>query len=179
MNHKRLLTWFFVAAASSVLFPIHANEASLRQALAECKKEQDTLIRLRCYDAITLAPGHAQKQSSPAAPQAPTKPQAVEQPAPSTPASEPTPSVEERFGKPQQAEANEPDRIYSVVRKIEHDVEGRLLITFENGHTWRQNHKEYYPVNPGETHYIRKALFGSFLLSSDALNRSTRVRRID
>lgn len=184
MKNKRLLALPCFALAAFMLWPAQASDPSLTDALTQCQQEQDTLLRLRCYDAIEVERRKSQTQASPEATEAQRQPEPVvteqqSQPEPESAASAPPAAAEERFGKPRQQAEDEPDRIYSIVREVEQDVRGHLIITFENGQTWRQNNSEYYPIKAGEEHYIRRALLGSFMLSSDHSNRSTRVRRID
>jgi hypothetical protein len=184
MKNKLLLVLPSLSLSALMLLPLQASETSLTEALAQCQQEQDTLLRLRCYDAIEVELRKSQAQPAPAAtkPQRQPEPKATRQQSQAEPepaASEPPAAAEDRFGKPKQQAADEPDRIYSVVSNVEQDIHGHLIITFENGQTWRQVSSGYYPINPGEEHYIRRAMLGSFLLSSDSSNRTTRVRRTD
>lgn len=176
MSNKRLLAIPCLAMAIIMLPALQASEASLVEAITLCQQEQDTLLRLRCYDAIEIIRSEPEPQQPAATPQPPPAKAPAHRPAP---AAESAVVAEERFGQPQKPEANEPDRIYSMVNKIEKDARGHLVITFENGHIWRQNSSEYYPIKLGEEHYIRRAMLGSFILSKDNSNRTTRVRRIN
>ena len=176
MRNKRLLAVPCLAMAMFMLPALQASEATLAEAITLCQQEQDTLLRLRCYDAIEIIRSRPEPQQ-PAATAQPTQPK---EPAPRpVAAAEPAVTAEERFGQAQKPAAKETDRIYSVVSKVEKDARGHLVITFENGHIWRQNSSEYYPIKPGEEHYIRRAMLGSFILSNDSSNRTTRVRRVN
>ncbi|MDP4535661.1 hypothetical protein Q3O60_05640 [Alkalimonas collagenimarina] len=170
-NHLLALPCF--ALATLMLLPLQAAESSVVQALSLCQQEQDNQLRLHCYDSIQV--DASEQGASTAAKQ---NQQARQPAAAATPAASAA-TAEDQFGKPRQAAANETDRIYSVVSKVEQDARGHLVIHFENGQTWRQNSSEYYPVKAGEEHYIRRAMLGSFILSNDDSNRSTRVRRMN
>ena len=55
----------------------------------------------------------------------------------------------------------------------------KLLITLENGHTWRQTEDDSIQLKAGDSVTIEKASFGSFLLSKTGTNRKVRVKRVE
>ena len=48
---------------------------------------------------------------------------------------------------------------------------------FDNGQVWHQLGTEYYSVQPGERHYIKRGTLNSFLMGSDDSRKAIRVRR--
>lgn len=160
-----------------------AESNPLQQAIKKCQQEQDSLKRLRCFDAIEQAkpvaetPSELQRTDSQTAPRVvPSRPatSATRATAPQQAAA----AADDDFGKSAPKEQQK-DRIYATVTLVEQEKSGHLVITFDNGHIWRQVNSQYYPIEEGETHYIRRAVLGSFLMGSDRNNRTTRVRRVD
>lgn len=173
------LYWLVLALPLLTTLPLQASEAKLRAALQQCLQQQNTTERLHCYDqlATSYTPAAAARQWG-------TEQQAERQPAPASERRierqpEPVAAAEAGFGKAAERPAEQLDRIYATVTRVDKDARQHLIVHFDNGQVWRQSSAEYYPIEVGQTHYIRRAMLGSFVLSNDNSNRSTRVRRIE
>ncbi|MBY6095812.1 hypothetical protein [Ferrimonas balearica] len=139
----------------------------LAEAIAQCAGQQDQLDRLLCYDEFSKAAGHTVPAAVAAAPVA-----AV--PAVAAPQADP----EAEFGVTT-PKAETIDAITSAVTKVTTNPYGQWTLTLENGQRWRQTESRRYKVKSGDTVTIERASLGSFLLSAEGRNGSTRVKRLD
>jgi hypothetical protein len=71
-----------------------------------------------------------------------------------------------------------PDSLTSTVTTVERTADDKLLLTLANGQAWRQVDSRSAVVAPGATVRIRRAAFGSYLLSAGDRSQGVRVRRI-
>jgi hypothetical protein len=145
--------------------------------LADCRAVTDPAARLACYDAL---PGAALPASPAAA--GSTPPSTPPAPAPAT-----APDPESLFGLDATATAatlgavvavTPPDRLTATVTAVERTTDGKLLLTLANGQAWRQVDSRAAAVAAGATVQIRRAAFGSYLLSAGDRSQGVRVRRI-
>ncbi len=164
MNAKRFCC---VVSSLAILcsLPALAAEAPLRQALLQCQQQQSATERLDCYDQL----------ASSLTPQARGQQRAADRRAPQ--ASDRRSEAD--FGAPAPRQQEQLDRIHATVIQVEKSARDQLIIHFDNGQTWQQNSAEFYPVEPGQEHYVRRAALGSFLMGNDRNNRTTRVRRVE
>lgn len=191
---KLKLTCLLLCLAS-----LSANSADLASQLAACQKLSDENQRLACFDQISNPkPTVTAPVSLPPPPEvmAPVSPPAPAAPVAATPAqpaapvrvtelpSIPTAVTEkvtaEDFGAEQlkQPEPVEAAELSSKVVKIEKDARKKLILHLANGQQWQQLEVEYFYVKPGDTAIIRRAALGSFLLGTDRVSKTIRVRRV-
>lgn len=143
--------------------------------LIECRAIAEDAARLACYDRLAKA------QAVPAKPEA-----APPAPGPASPGvAEPTP--EELFGHdPATSEAmvreaagiGRVDEIRSRVAAVRSAPDGKLVLTLDNNQVWAQLDSPAPGVAPGAEVSIRRAAFGSYLLSVAGTPRGIRVRRV-
>ncbi|GAA5194672.1 hypothetical protein [Ferrimonas gelatinilytica] len=141
----------------------------LSDAVTQCSQQEDKLDRLLCFDALSTS------ESSPANPRAdsgkpegafPNQPPAI------------TAAPETDFGLERLAIKQTPDQLTGQVSAIQTDPYGKWTLTLENGQRWRQTESKRLRVKIGESVIIRKGALGSFSLSREGSNNSTRVKRI-
>ncbi|MBY6225433.1 hypothetical protein [Ferrimonas balearica] len=141
----------------------------LAEAIAQCAGQQDQLDRLLCYDEFSKAAG----RTVPAAVAPAADPVAA---APAVVAPQADPEAEFGTTKPKPEAV---DAITSAVTKVTTNPYGQWTLTLENGQRWRQTESRRYKVKSGDTVTIERASLGSFLLSAEGRNGSTRVKRLD
>jgi hypothetical protein len=152
--------------------------------LADCRAVADPAARLACYDALRGAPLPASPAPPPVPPAAggSTPPSTAPAPVPAT-----APDPESLFGLDATATAatlgavvavTPPDRLTATVTAVERTTDGKLLLTLANGQAWRQVDSRAAAVAAGATVQIRRAAFGSYLLSAGDRSQGVRVRRI-
>ncbi len=142
------------------------------QALQACTMIENDFKRLLCYDNVVAnkpashAKGNAAKRSN----------QSV-QPAQQTTAK----NLAAEFGLEHKiaAESRKVEEISAKLVKVDHSARKRAFFTLDNGQVWKQVSVENFFANPGDTLVIKRASFGSFLMSKAGANRSTRVKRVD
>ncbi|SEA85727.1 hypothetical protein [Alkalimonas amylolytica] len=176
------LRWLSLLLPLLWTLPLQASESTLRAALQQCLQQQNATERLHCYDQLATASSteavgrqRATEQGTERQAAAAAERRSERQPEPPAVAE----AAEAGFGKTAQRPTEQLDRIYATVTKVDKDARQHLVVHFDNGQVWRQSSAEYYPIEVGQTHYIRRAMLGSFVLSNDNSNRSTRVRRIE
>ncbi|WP_333797136.1 hypothetical protein [Rheinheimera sp.] len=171
-----------------------AHSADLASQLAACQKLSDENQRLACFDRISKTtmpvtapvslPPPAEAQTAVSAPAPVAAPAPAPAPAPAaspvavektTPAAAPEEFGAEQLKKPEPVEATE---LRSEVVKIEKDARKRMVLHLANGQQWLQLEVEYFYVKPGDTAIIRRAALSSFLLGTDRVSKTIRVRRV-
>lgn len=181
---------------TTTLFLLTATaQVTAAPTLADCKKLTDNFARLNCYDQMGLA---TEKTAvAPAAPQA-AAPVVSIAPAPTsvpvqatTPAPAPlvTPNpaqatvtvvnVEDEFGMTKKKPAEVVEEIDGKVTAFERNKYDKLVVTLENRQVWRQTDSDYIDMKIGDVVVIKKASFGSFLMSNGRDNRKIRVKRVE
>ncbi len=191
---KLKLTCLLLCLAS-----LSASGSDLASQLAACQKLSDENQRLACFDQISNPkPTVTAPVSLPPPPEvmAPVSPPAPAAPVAATPAQPAAPvrvtelpskttAVTEKvtaedFGAEQlkKPEALEAAELSSKVVKIEKDARKKLILHLANGQQWLQLEVEYFYVKPGDTAIIRRAALGSFLLGTDRVSKTIRVRRV-
>lgn len=180
-------------AALALFFITTGAKADIHQALLDCKQLTDNSARLSCYDrlaatfvsqeasAVVAVPSTA--VSGAAAPEtaAPASAPAAVTSVVATPATA-TPSAEviaADFGKTQSRPSDQVEQLQATVKSLSRNKMRKLLITLENGHTWRQTEDDSIQLKAGDSVTIEKASFGSFLLSKTGTNRKVRVKRVE
>lgn len=165
--------------AGAALLTLAAANAAAEDPLREfmkCLETRDDQARLACYDRLA----YALVELGPDAALAPagTGVAAASAPAQSGErAALPTP--EEAFGN-EQVERN--DAVDSITANVIGGFAGwdeDTTFELDNGQVWQQSTTgRFLYGGPDRSVTIRRAAFGSFMLSPDGLNRSIRVKRI-
>ncbi|AKE51732.1 hypothetical protein [Kangiella geojedonensis] len=164
-----LLSSLFVISTS-----LHAASTA-----EDCAAITDNNKRLECYDKFLKKQSEQRNQETPKPSQA-----NAPEPAPAvTEAPEPELTVEEKFGseglKDPSKKPKSVDEISSRAIGIYKMWEKGIPVTLENGQVWEiTDHRSTYHkvTNPMIT--IEKALFGSYLLGVEGLNKRFRVKRV-
>ncbi len=87
--------------------------------------------------------------------------------------------IEADFGKTQSRPSDQVEQLQATVKSLSRNKMRKMLITLENGHTWRQTEDDSIQLKAGDSVTIEKASFGSFLLSKTGTNRKVRVKRVE
>lgn len=150
---------YLIAACLIIAAAPSQADVPVEQAIELCRAEQNALRRLTCYDAINDT-GLSIKQ-------------------PSVSKAQETTTAEQNFGIEHKniLTDDSPDKVYMTVEKVSRDVYKSLIVQFDNGQVWHQLGTEYYSVQPGERHYIKRGTLNSFLMGSDDSRKAIRVRR--
>jgi hypothetical protein len=152
--------------------------------LAACRALAEPAARLACYDTLPVTAPQAPGLPTPPGPEAAAGAPPATTPPPAT-ATAPTP--ESLFGLDAAATAATlgavvavapPDSLTTTVTTVEQTADGKLLLTLANGQAWRQVDSRTAAVTAGATVRIRRAAFGSYLLSAGDRSQGVRVRRI-
>lgn len=138
----------------------------------ECQSQQDQLDRLVCFDNLSSAfksafAANADGASLPA------------QTAKQAPAAVIAPSAaqEASFGAAEIA-TEKLEEITSIVSKVSTDPYKKWTLTLENGQRWKQIESDRVKIKAGDTVTIKRASFGSFLLTKQGTSRTSRVKRL-
>lgn len=175
------IAWSAMALSHSV----YADQ-SVADAMKQCAQTQNSLQRLVCFDRIA---SRLQDYSDEVLPQA-----RVVTSAPLTSASsqprvvksvstgpsddvdlpfEPNNSVED-FGRVEIIK----DTLLASVAAITYDRNDYFTVTLNNGQMWRQTEVSRIKIDVGDRIEIEEGVFGSFILTSEASNRTARVKRV-
>lgn len=162
--------------------PVAGEEAT--GAFMRCLEIQDDKARLACYDRLARevvelgVPGA--RRTAPAAAAAAGAASATAVDAQEAPASSGARAPEDAFGKPQKTPGDVLDSISANVVGGFSGWSGDTVFELDNGQVWEQSGMGRYEY-AGEDRkvVIERALFGSFMLSPEGLNRSVRVRRLE
>lgn len=168
LSHRKL-PWL-LAGLACLSAPATAAEPSL----TTCRTIADDAQRLRCYDAIVVAPAPAARAPSAApATAAPAAPAATQ----------PPPSPEARFGLPARpapaAPPAEPESIESAIAGRFEGWTPRGRLTLANGQVWEivdGSQGTYDLASPKVK--ITRGSFGGFFLSVEGVGQTPRVRRV-
>jgi len=83
-----------------------------------------------------------------------------------------------RLRNPWRGRDNSPERIEAAVARVDYTASGAGVVVLDNGQTWVQTEvTSKGPIQQGDTVAIRKASFGTFMLTTPG-GASHRVRRI-
>ena len=176
-------------AALALFFITTGAKADIHQSLLDCKQLTDNSARLSCYDrlaatfvsqeasAVVAVPSTAVSgAAAPGAAAPASAPAVVATPATATPSAE---VIAADFGKTQSRPSDQVEQLQATVKSLSRNKMRKLLITLENGHTWRQTEDDSIQLKAGDSVTIEKASFGSFLLSKTGTNRKVRVKRVE
>ncbi len=164
--------------------PAAADSAAIQR----CRQETDSLLRLRCYDAIPLpAPGATgiAPTPAPAAARSAAAPAAAAAAAGAGPAAAAAPaSAAAQFGLENRPPAqSKPEAIESIESYIPGPVDGWVGTTrfrLANGQVWeiRDGSMAAYNLRDPKVRIVR-GFSGSFFMEIDGASRTPRVRRVE
>ena len=176
-------------AALALFFITTGAKADIHQSLLDCKQLTDNSARLSCYDrlaatfvsqeasaAVAVPSTAVSGAAAPGAAAPASAPAVVATPATATPSAE---VIAADFGKSQSRPSDQVEQLQATVKSLSRNKMRKLLITLENGHTWRQTEDDSIQLKAGDSVTIEKASFGSFLLSKTGTNRKVRVKRVE
>lgn len=145
-----------------LLMTVNQSALAVEDALTECRQIEEIEERVACYDEFVDS-------------QNGRKPDAV-------------PDAQSLFGT-DDAEAKrivettlaieQIDEIVATVTDVSKSAGGKLIVSLDNGHVWRQLDNKTLHLKSGEAVIVRKASLGSFLLAKESGSRSIRVKRVD
>jgi hypothetical protein len=176
-----LAAWGAVVLSS---YGAQAQPNDLNARLGACRSIGDVQSRVACYDGLVDGLGAAVTPSA-ASLRAAAPPPAMAAPAPNPPAPH-LPAQANLFGgddlpppKREPDAAPIPDHIIAKASAVRTDAAGLVIVTLDNGQTWRQTDGSALRVKPGAEVKIRSGLMGSYLMSLASGNRSVRAKRIN
>jgi hypothetical protein len=153
---------------------------TLAEALQGCTDEADNLARLTCFDRLVKqsesdsASKTTVKKALPPAPEIPNirgKKQQVK-------ADINTKKVE-KFGLAHKPAANSKlNKIVAIITNVSKDPYGKLIISLDNEHVWKQSDGDRFHLKAGEQVYVEEGALNSFFLSKESVNRRIRVKRL-
>jgi hypothetical protein len=156
-----------------------AQANTLAQAVEKCRKLEDSLQRLVCYDRISM----------PTAKQGVNAPKGKSSPKPAPKAADMLESAqlsphnssadEADFGREGKAQRErQADTMTVNIVNVSENVRGEKTITFDNASVWRQVDNSNLRLKKGQKVIIERGLFGAFYLKVDGLNQTMKVKRI-
>lgn len=165
-----------------------ASGAELPQELLNCRAMPTDAARLDCYDQLVDAHTGSTSQSAKTDSVVQLEPVAVA-PAATTAAAGSVGDIsqEELFGKnPEEVRQSvqeatgtkEIDRIEARVTEVLLLATGKVIIILDNGQVWKQKDRSKLRLSGDEQVIIRRASFGSFLLTKVGSKTPMRVKRI-
>lgn len=170
------------------------SQPQLLQTIAQCREIQPQQQRLECFDqlAATVASQHSslhtptirERSASSESTQLQTQTHqtinatvptaAVATAATSAEKAQPDPVAD--FGQ-EQRQLAKLDELSAQIQSVKHDKLKRLVITLSNNQVWKQTDSVTLNLKAGDQVVIKRAAFGSFLLSKANLNTEIRVKR--
>lgn len=182
--NKRLL-----AILSLTLCAHFSHAESISDALKTCGETQNSLKRLVCYDGIVQDMDKYSGLDDLMSIPAPLQQSSTKTLAPVAPASSSSPSAEvsstestenQDFGlEHKKLYDDTEDKIYATVAKVKKDAVGKLTITLDNGHVWKQIGTDKFRAKANEVVFIERGVLNSYMMGRDSSNKKTRVRRIN
>lgn len=147
-------------------FNLLAESDPLSTAIKACRIVDNDIARLQCFDAISLGGEQTKAQ---VASKAVTKTTTVV----TTTKTEP---VGSRFGLKKVHQ--EPESIEATIAKIKKGAYGQQTIYLADGQVWKQTDSKNFKLKQGDKVKINIAMFGSYLLEKEGVNKKIRVKRI-
>jgi len=187
MRHAPTPKWLHAPLAALIMLsgPAGAAENPMRGFL-ECLEMRDDQARLACYDRLAaalveLGPGVVLSPPGTDTSRAAVPPATAAVPQTAAPAAPAAPvGPEDAFGNEMKSQDGAVDSITAYVVGGFTGWERGTVFQLDNGQSWEvQGSARFAYGGPDRPVTIRRAAFGSFMLSPDDLNRSVRVRRIE
>lgn len=158
--------------------PAVAEDAT--RAFMKCLEVEDDARRLSCYDRLAREVVELGVPGAPRAAAAPAAASAAAGDAREAPGTSGDPAPEDAFGKPQKTPGDVLESISANVVGGFTGWSGDTVFELDNGQVWEQTGMGRYDyAGKDRKVVIERALFGSFMLSPEGLNRSVRVRRLE
>ncbi|MFT6899304.1 MAG: hypothetical protein ACJA13_003737 [Paraglaciecola sp.] len=173
-----------VTLALALMITGTSQAQTLTEALQGCSDEVDNLARLTCFDKLAKQP-HKQNQS-----RAESKITAKELPptAPVIPAIKVEKPQAKATSNPKKVEefglANKPapnsklSKVVAIITNVSQDPYGKLIISLDNQHVWKQSDGDSFRLKAGEQVYVEEGALNSFFLSKESVNKRIRVKRL-
>lgn len=177
----RFLLTLLLGSVTSV-----ASAETIGEALAKCKRIDNSLERLICYDDVVAnirgMQGVSSEVSSVAVPvakqTASSSVEAASSIAKSTSAPKPNSAAPASdFGLQKKREA-ESDGVSATIVSVSKTALGKYKMTLDNGMVWQQTDSTIFLPREGDTVTVERGMLGSFYLSKNDLNKTVKVKRI-
>jgi len=156
------------------------------RAFMRCLEIQDDEARLSCYDRLARevvelgVPGARSAAPAAAATAGAATAGETAASAGAIPEAAGSQAPEDAFGKPQKTPSDVLDSISANVVGGFTGWSGDTIFELDNGQVWKQTGMGRYEYSGKDRKVvIERALFGSFMLSPEGLNRSVRVQRVE
>lgn len=171
-----------------------AQAETIGAALAKCKRIDNSLERLICYDDVVANINGMQGVMSDVSSVAvPTNSLPTARSVPSTPSVAATPSVPVANTSPtareqsttttsdfglQKKRESASDELAATIVSVSKTALGKYKMTLDNGMVWQQTDSTIFLPREGDTVSIERGVLGSFYLSKSDLNKTVKVKRI-
>jgi hypothetical protein len=176
MNRAQRFSWVLVGMG---IFGCAVAADALPPSLRACMKEADATRRLACFDRESAVLAGPAASAAPAAPAAATAGAAAAT----------TQSATDKFGykgsiarddlDKQKAAEEASGELTAKVTAVAALPNGGMVVTLDNGQVWQQKTADRgMHIKVGDQVTIKRAVLGSFLLTSDTVNGSMRVSRV-
>ena len=173
-----------------------ASAETIGDALAKCKRIDNSLERLICYDdvvanirgmqgvssevssvAVPVAKQTASSSVAAAASTAKSTSAAVADRSSGDVARQQSAAPASDFGLQKKREA-ESDGVAATIVSVSKTALGKYKMTLDNGMVWQQTDSTIFLPREGDTVTVERGMLGSFYLSKNDLNKTVKVKRI-
>lgn len=173
-----------IATLLCALGVFSAQAETLGNAVEKCRKTEDSLKRLICYDNVAkslnqydgldeqLSQVKAYKPSNNSQANAGTQSQPQVAPTPAPAAR----SVNE-FGLEHKRD-EETSEIAVTITSVKKNLRDKYVISFSDDSVWQQTDGTYMKLEEGQNVTVERGFLGSFFLSVEGLNKRIKVKRI-
>ena len=176
----RFLLTLLLGSVTSV-----ASAETIGDALAKCKRIDNSLERLICYDDVVAnirgMQGVSSEVSSVAVPvakqTASSSVAAVADRSTGDVARQQSAAPASDFGLQKKREA-ESDGVSATIVSVSKTALGKYKMTLDNGMVWQQTDSTIFLPREGDTVTVERGMLGSFYLSKNDLNKTVKVKRI-
>jgi ribosomal protein L24 len=156
---------------------------TLADALHACSTKIDNLARLTCFDKLANQPLKVNQagtvvQTTPKT-HAPTVPEIPVVKVEHRQAEVMSPKDQEQeFGLASKTVKTKISKVIATVSQVSKDPHGKLIISLDNQHVWKQNDTQSFRLKAGDSIYVEAGALNSFFLSKESINKRIRVKRI-
>ncbi|WP_394223095.1 hypothetical protein [Alteromonas gracilis] len=174
-----------IATLMCALGAFSAQAETLGEAVEKCRKTEDSLKRLICYDGVAkslnqydglneqLSQMKAYKPGSSAQVRTDANAQSQVSPQPA-PAAKPV----NEFGLENKRNKKEVSEIALTITSIKKNLRDKYVISFSDDSVWQQTDGNYIKLEEGQSVTVERGFLGSFFLSVEGLNKRIKVKRI-
>ena len=159
---------------------VHAE--SIGDAMEKCRKTDNSLKRLMCYDGVAKSLNQYDGVSAQVGQLKGYKPnnsaQANSRPAPVTQQAQPS-EPKNDFGLEHKRDLTEAaSEIAVTINAIKKNLRDKYVLTFSDGSVWQQTDQTYLKLKEGQVVSVERGLLGAFYLSVEGLNKRMKVKRV-